>query len=214
MDAGASARVPVRPSAASDSEGRRIVAIRDRVTVDLHGLRPAVEALARNRRMTIAALGRAALVRMLDDSPDTLPAAECEAVVPDKRKQFTVRMYCADIERVIIQARALGATYGTYISALLDGAPPPLVIDPQQAIAALARSTDRLTAVAADLNELMRSIRCGVMSPARDYGRPIEELAHIIQPHLEAASQLMVELMPARPRRRTRRRRRAAQIRS
>jgi hypothetical protein len=190
------------------------VAIRDRITVDLHGLRPAVEALARSRRMTIAALGRTALVRMLDESPDLLPSTECEVVVPDKKKQFTVRMYCADIERVILQARALGATYGTYISALLDGAPPPLVIDPQQAIAALARSTDRLTAVAADLNELMRSIRCGVMSPARDYGRPIEELAHIIQPHLEAASQLMVELMPARPRRRTRRRQRAAQVRS
>jgi hypothetical protein len=190
------------------------VPIRDRVTIDLHGLRPAVEALARDRQMTIAALGRAALVRMLDRSPDGVPSTECKRVVLDKKKQFTVRMYGTDIERVIVQARALGATYGTYISALLDGAPPPLVIEPQQAIAALARSTDRLTAVAADLNELMRSIRCGVLSPARDHSRPIEELTRLIQPHLEAASQLMVELMPARPRRRASRRRRTAQLRS
>jgi hypothetical protein len=126
---------------------------------------------------------------------------------PDHKTKFTVRMYRGDIERVITRARALGAPYGTYISALIDGAPPPLIIDPQHAIAALASSTDRLTAIAADLDELMGSIRRGAILSVEDCGRPVEELTRLIQPHLEAASRLMTELMPARPRRPSRRRR-------
>ena len=186
---------------------------RDRVTIDLRGLRPAVEALARHRRMTIAALGRAAIVRMLGPSPDTAPPVEQPRIGPDHKKPFTVRMYRSDIERVVTHARALGASYGTYISALIDGAPPPLIIDPQQAIAALANSTDRLTAIAADLNELMRSIRRGAI-PVGDFSRPVEELRQLIRPHLESASQLMAELMPARPRRASRPRRRTKRSRS
>jgi hypothetical protein len=49
---------------------------RDRVTIDLRGLRPAVEALATNHQMTIAALGRTALLRMLDETPDAALEAE------------------------------------------------------------------------------------------------------------------------------------------
>ncbi len=164
--------------------------------------------------MTIAALGRAALVRMLGPSPDTAPPVEQPEVLPDRKKQFTVRMYGSDIERVVTHARALGASYGTYLSALIDGAPPPLIIDPQQAIAALATSTDRLTAIAADLNELMRSIRRGAIPSASDCGRPIEELTQLIRPHLESASQLMAELLPARPRRASRRRLHTQRIKS
>jgi hypothetical protein len=187
---------------------------RDRVTIDLRGLRPAVQALARHRRVTIAALGRAALVRMLGPSRDTAPPVEPPRILPDQKKQFTVRMYRSDIERVVTHARALGASYGTYLSALIDGAPPPLIIDPQQAIAALAGSTDRLMAIAADLNELMRSIRRGAIPSAGDCGRPVEELTHLIRPHLESASRLMADLLPARPRRLSRRRRRTQRIKS
>ena len=123
-------------------------------------------------------------------------------------------MYRSDIERVIAQSHSVGASYGTYIAALLDGAPPPLVIDPQRAIAALAQSTDGLTAIAADLNELMRSIRGGATPSVREFGRVIEQLTRVIRPHQEEASQLMFELLPARPRRATRRRRRLAQVKS
>ena len=163
--------------------------------------------------MTIAALGRAALVRMLGPSPD-MALVEPAQVLPDHKTKFTVRMYRSDIERVVAHARASGASYGTYISALIDGAPPPLIIDPQQAIAALAGSTDRLTAIAADLNELMRSIRSGAIPAASDCGRPVAELTQLIRPHLESASQLMADLLPARPRCPSRRRRRTQRIKS
>jgi len=161
--------------------------------------------------MTTAALGREAFVRMLDASRDMTSAGERHLGPLGAKKQFTVRMYCSDIDRLIAHARAVGASYGSYVSALLDGAPPPLIIDPQQVISTLARSTDRLTAIASDLNELMRVVRRGAVPTVRDCGQPVEELTRLIRPHLESASQLMVELMPARPRRFARRRARTEQ---
>jgi hypothetical protein len=176
---------------------------RDRVTIDLRGLRPAVEALAASRRMTLAALGRAALRALVDQSPSLSTQADEDVVVlPDQKVKFTVRLHRGDVERVITEARSLGMSYGSYLSWLIDGAAPPVVIDPLEAIAALATSTDRLTVVAADLDELMRSIRGGTVPSVADCDQPVEALAREVRSHLALASQLMADLMPARPRRR------------
>jgi hypothetical protein len=186
---------------------------RDRVTIDLCGLRPAVEALAASHRVSLAALGRAALRALLDRSPSPLtPAEEDVEVIPDQKVKFTVRLHRGHVERVIADARALGMSYGSYLSWVIDGAPPPVVIDPRESIAALAMSTDRLTVIAADLDGLMRSMGRGAVPSAEHCGRPVEALAREVRSHVALASQLMSELMPARPRRRAVNRRRKERV--
>ena len=82
---------------------RRIVtsASRDRVTIDLRGLRPAVEALAAARHMTLAALGRMALVTVLDRLPGASAAADQGIVLPDQKIKFTVRLHRGDVAQVV-----------------------------------------------------------------------------------------------------------------
>jgi hypothetical protein len=162
-----------------------------------------VEALAASHRVSLATLGRAALRALLDRSPSPSTLAnEGAEIIPDQKVKFTVRLHRGDVEHVIAEARALGMSYGSYLSCLIDGAAPPVVIDPLEAISALAMSTDRLTVIAADLDELMRSIRGGVATSPEDYVGPVEALAREVRCHVALASQLMGELMPARPRRR------------
>jgi len=177
--------------------------IRDRVTIDLRGLRPAVGALAASRRMTVAALARAALVAVLDRcSVDPTASDEGSVVTSDRRVKFTVRLHEGDVERVIQQARALGMSYWTYLSYVIDGAPPPVIVDGRETIAALASSTDQPTVLAAGLEDLLRSIRCGAIFSGHECLAAVQELGRHVRPHLELASALMAELMPARPRRR------------
>jgi hypothetical protein len=152
--------------------------------------------------MTLAAVGRMALVTVLDRLPDASAAPDQGIVIPDQKIKFTVRLHRGDVARVVSGARASGISHGAYLSALIDGAPPPLVIDPQEAIAALGASTDRLAAIAAHLDELTRAIRRGTAPGAQDCGRRMEELTVEVRRHLGLASGLMADLNPARPRRR------------
>ncbi len=54
-------------AAKSTDEVRTAVAMRDRVTVDLRGIRPQLQAQASRRQMTAAALVRRAVMSMLDE---------------------------------------------------------------------------------------------------------------------------------------------------
>ena len=152
--------------------------------------------------MTLAALGRMALVTVLGRLPGASAAADPGSVIPDQKIKFTVRLHRGDVARVVSGARASGISHGAYLSALIDGAPPPLVIDPQKAIAALGASTDPLAAIAAYLDELTRAIRRSTAPGVQDGGRRMEELTVEVRRHLELASGLMADLNPARQRRR------------
>ena len=76
-----------------------------------------------------------------------------------------------------------------------------MIIDPGEAIAALASSTDCLTVIAADLDGLARAVEHGTLCSALDCVGPIQALSRQVDLHLELASRLMADLMPARPRR-------------
>ncbi|MGH7186796.1 MAG: hypothetical protein ACREIB_11040 [Pseudomonadota bacterium] len=174
-------------------------ASRERVSVELRGLGPAIRAHAKDRRLSIAALVRTAVVAMLKRSPIAVeePGFTAEAVL-DQPIKLTIRMHPGVARQFAGRARASGLSYGAYLTTLVDGTPAAaLSPDHKQAVTALSISTDQLAAIAADVNESMRLIRRGTAPSVQQFNERMTGLAEDVRRHLGVASRLMAELKPA-----------------
>lgn len=182
------------------SEVRPGVAARDRVTIDLRGMGPRLQAQAAVRRMTAAALVRSAVVAVLDDEPgdrdDTTDSGKTSSRHVVK---VTLRLSPAHAVALASRARAADVSQGGYVAGLMDGAQPgPLPPDHASAIAALTASTDRLAVMSSDLNAFMRLLGRGSSAEIERYRAGIMSLADDVRGHLASAATLIAELRSAR----------------
>ena len=177
---------------------------RDRITIDLGGLGPALRAHAQDRHLTVAAAARSALSEALQDASSGDPGEVDNEhdQVADRSVKVTLRMRRSVANRLATRARAAGLPYGAYLATLLDGTPaPPLAADHAAAVTALGVSTERLAVISADINELMRVVGRGGMPAYRQFDDRMVGVAGDVHQHLVLASRLMTALKPAaRPR--------------
>ena len=171
---------------------------RERVTIDLRGLGPALKAHAQARNLTVSDVARLAVVAALNTSrSEAAPQVHGE---PDAAKggsvKLTIRLRPRVAARLTARARDCGLSQGGYLTCLIDEAPaPPLAV-----AKALGESTEQLAVVSTDLDELVRTVRRGTTSSSRlieDWLRP---LLDDVRKHVALASRLMAGLRPARPR--------------
>ena len=151
---------------------------RDRVTIDLRGIGDAVRAAAACRGMGVAQLVRRAVVMSLDlhapakvvpidrgsdrQTPDQVPTRE-----PAK---LTLRLPQAHADALMLNAGALGLSYGDYVARLVDGSRLPQLLAERQADrAALLASNDRLATLSTDLLALVTLLRQVKVEQARPY---------------------------------------------
>ncbi len=177
---------------------------RDRVTIELRGMRERLQALGAARKMTTAALVRNALVTLLDDEPrDGDTSRNDTAVTSDGQVvKVTLRLSAAHAIAMATRARAADVSQGAYVAGLINGTPPdPLPPDHAHAVAALVRSTDQLAAMGTDLNAFMRLLRRGSSSEIEGYRAGIMSLADDVRSHIALAAALVAELRSARRRR-------------
>lgn len=156
---------------------------RDRLTLELRGLREPLKALAEARQVTTAALVRKTLIALLDEDPDegdtrrNLPVIPATATAIDTPVvKVTLRVSASQARALARRARAADVSQGAYVAGLIDGAQPsPLPPDHAQAVAALLASTDQLAVIGTDLNAFLRLLgrrssseleryRAGIMS--------------------------------------------------
>ncbi len=124
---------------------------RDRVTIDLRGIGDAVRAAAACRGMGVAQLVRRAVVMSLD-------LRATAAVAPMKRgsdgqtpdlaaahetAKLTLRLPQAHADALMLNAGALGLSYGEYVARLVDGSrlPQPIVPSARQIALRCSRPT-------------------------------------------------------------------------
>ena len=180
------------------SRSRRTVnpAPRDRVTIDLRGLGPALKAHARARDLRVSDVARMALVA-------ALKTAESEAAVQvtglpdaagDGTVQLTIRLRRGVAARLTARARACGLSKGAYLMTLIDEVPAP----PRAVATALGTSTERLAVVSWDLNQLIRTLRRDTTSSSRLIDDWLRPALGDVRRHLGLASRLMSELRPRR----------------
>ncbi len=186
----------------STDEAQAAAAMRDRVTIDLRGIRPQLQAHAAKRQMTAAALVRRAVMAMLDDAPcaeggsGPIDSASGPRVV-----KVTLRLPVAHAVVLASRARVADVSQGAYVARLIDGTPAqPRAPDHAQAVAALMASTDRLAALSADLNAFMRLLGRTPRSELEPYRASIRSLAGDVRVHLASAAALVAALRATRGR--------------
>jgi hypothetical protein len=189
-------------AAKSRDEAHTAAAMRDRVTVDLRGIRPQLQAQAAKRQMTAAALVRHAVTAMLDDTPSHAGESEpIDAMSGTQLVKVTLRLPVAHAFLLARRARAVDVSQGSYVARLIEGTPArPRAPDHTQAVAALTVSTDRLAALSADLNAFMRLLGRSPRSKLEPYRASIRSLANDVRVHLATAAALVAALRATRGR--------------
>ena len=177
-------------------------AMRDRVTVDLRGIRPQLQAQAAKRQMTAAALVQRAVTAMLDDAPcDAGESGSIDSTSGIPVVKFTLRLPVAHAVLLASRARVADVSQGMYVARLIDGTPAqPRAPDHTQAVAALVASTDRLAALGAGLNALIRLLGRTSRSELEPYRASIRSLADDVRAHLASAAALVAALRATRGR--------------
>lgn len=177
-------------------------AMRDRVTIDLRGMGPQLQAQAAKRQMTAAELVRRAVTAMLDDAPceeggsEPIDSASGTPVV-----KVTLRLPVGHAVLLASRARVADVSQGKYVVRLIDGTPAqPRAPNHAQAVAALMASTDRLATLSADLNAFMRLLGRAPRSELEPYRASIRSLAGDVRAHLASAAALVAALRATRGR--------------
>lgn len=177
--------------------------MRDRVTVDMRGIRPQLQALVAKRQMTAAAMVRRAVTAMLEDAPcDTGDSGPIGSTSGIQALKVTLRLPAAHAVLLASRARVADVSQGMYVARLIDGTPAqPRAPDHTQAIAALMSSSDRLAALSADLNAFMRLVGRIPGSKLEPYRASIWSLSDDVREHLASAAALLAALRAPRGRR-------------
>jgi len=169
---------------------------RERVSIDLRDLGPALRAYAEARHLTVADVARLAVAAVLESSShgvDVHQNAEPVAL-DDKPVKVGVRLRGEVAARLSTRARACGLSHGAYLTTLIEEAPAP----PLEVVTALRSSTDQLAVVSTDLNQLVRTLQRGASAPGPLVDAWLRPLVNEVRQHVGIASRLVSELRPAR----------------
>lgn len=175
---------------------------RERVTIDLRGHGPALNAIAQSLRMPVATLVRTALAEWLGARPVAGRAKAADAGPlgsDDTITKVTLRMSARHAAGLARAARAAELPQGFYVARLLDGRPPmPVPPDQAENRAALLRYTAAFAAMSSDLHALMRTMRQASSRDQAACSDAVAELSEALQRHLAATAPMISVLTPSR----------------
>jgi hypothetical protein len=171
-------------------------ASRDRVTIDLRGIGDAVRTAAACRDMGVAQLVRRAVVRSLDLRATAVVAAGSDGqTLGQAVAKLTLRLPQTHADALMLNAGALGLSYGEYVARLVAGSRLPQPLAERQADrAALLESNDRMATLSTDLVALVTLLRQAKVEQARPYRDRLEIADTEIRRHLDRASALIDRL--------------------
>lgn len=165
---------------------------RDRVTIDLRGIRPQIEAEAARRQLSTAAFVRHAVKAMINEASAEVDTGPPPDALGSHTVKVTLRLGAAHAGLLSTRARRADVSQGRYVVRLLDGAPVQAQApDHTRAVAALMASTDRLAALSADLNAFMRLVSRVPTSELEPYRASLRSLTDDVRVHLASAAALM-----------------------
>jgi hypothetical protein len=175
---------------------------RDRISVDLHGLKATLMERAKAVGLSPSQVVRLVLANALG-RPEllTLEGSRTPAQAdPAARTRLCLRMRVGEAEATHQAAQRAGMATGDYVAALVAGV--PAVLDgsgPAQTLQALTASTDELAHFGSRLHQLNALLRRGEVEPIRPYTGMLETLARDVRRHLDHVSCAVADLQPRRP---------------
>lgn len=174
---------------------------RDRLSVDLHGLKAALFDRARLAGTSPSGWVRATLAEALGG-----PTGPVEGTRPPPleargagRVRLTLRMSRDDASAVLAAARLAGQAPGDFVANLLTGQVAPMpASDRTETIGALIASCAELSTISRNLNHLVSLLRQGAFRPAEEYRPMLATLGTDVREHLNYFTRAMAELQPRR----------------
>jgi hypothetical protein len=177
------------------------VTSRDRISVDLRGLKGALLERARARgsspsefvRMVLAdALGKA--------SADEAEAIGLNAPGPiAERARLSLRMHRDEARVLTAAARSAGMPLGSFVAGLAAGIPAlHHGANPRDYTAVLVASNAELATLSRNLHHLTGLLRHGSVRAAQEYRSMLETLDADVRNHLALASEILAQLQPMR----------------
>lgn len=176
---------------------------RDRISVDLRGLKAPLFEQARARGVSPSELVRDALIEALGQTePSSLDCVTAGAWLPTgDRVRLSLRMSRDEARATLAAARQAGLAPGAYVADLVAGV-PVLVggANRDEHIAALIASSAELSTLSRDIHHLTSLLRQGNVRAAQEYRERLDTLVGDVRNHLSLASGVLACLRPRRHR--------------
>ncbi len=174
---------------------------RDRLSVDLHGLKAALVERARLAGTSPSGWVRATLAEALGGAAEPVSEARPPRLRTRdaSRVRLTLRMPRAEAAAVLAAARLAGQPPGDFIANLLAGQPAPMpASDRAETVGALIASCAELSTFSRNLSHLVSLLRQGAFRPAEEYRPMLATLSHDVREHLDHLTRALVDLQPRR----------------
>ena len=174
---------------------------RDRISVDLHGLKAALIERAQALGVSPSVWVRTTLARALGEpaeraSPVVIPHSTAHGA---GRVRLTLRMTREQAVATAQAARRAGMTPGDFVADLVAGVP---VVAGSTCradhVATLIASCAELSTFSRNLNHLTYLLRQGAYRPAEEYRPMLNTLGADVRAHLDLAARALVDLRPRR----------------
>ena len=174
---------------------------RDRLSVDLHGLKAALVERARLAGTSPSGWVRATLAEALGGPPEPVTEARPPRLKAHdvSRVRLTLRMSRADASAVLAAARLAGQPPGDFVADLLAGQPVPMsASDRAETVGALIAACADLSTFSRNLSHLVSLLRQGAFRPAEEYRPMLTTLSIDVREHLDHLTRALVVLQPRR----------------
>lgn len=170
---------------------------RDRLSVDLRGLKAALFDQAKATGVSPSCLVRTLLVQGLkpvDGAHVALVPSHRPA--GDDKVRISIRLTATEAKALTQAAHAAELPVGAFLVRLLGGISPVPVLGAGSARAALAASCAELSSLTRALRHLTDLLRHGDIQAAVKYRTALDSAANDIRTHLRLASQVLEDLRP------------------
>ena len=176
----------------------------DFVTVEMRGLKAALVARAQAERVSVSVLVRGAVARDLGLGERAAPRPSdrsAETALDSTTVKLSIRLTCAEAERLAAGARAAGLSRGAFLAGLIADV-PVLSGGASRAdhLAALITSSAELSTLSRNIHHLSSLLREGAFRPAQEYRPMLDTLADDVHGHLALAAGVLADLRPRRGR--------------
>jgi hypothetical protein len=172
---------------------------RDRISVDLQGLKAALMARAQTLGVRPSELIRGVLADALGRSAPAVIGGPPQRCAPrsSNRTRLCLRMGRDEAATTLAAARRAGMSAGDYVAGLVAGVPAiEAGSRPADHVAALVASCAELSTLSRNIHHLTILLRQGEFGPARAYREMLDTLSGDIRSHLVQASGLLADLRP------------------
>lgn len=174
---------------------------RDRISVDVQGLKAALMARAQTEGVSPSTLVREALAASLGEPGGLNVQRSGQRALgdPDDRVRLSLRMNRTDALATLAAARQAGLSPGSFVAGLVSGI--PILRDGGQHgdhLAALVTSSAELASLSRSIHHLTALLRQGDVRAAQEYRVMLDTLGGDIRGHLVLASGVLADLGPSR----------------